>query len=185
MADHRLRRAAGQPARVPAEGELHGPRLDAIVQLRRRAVVVQVPDLADVDVRLLHRQRHGPSRLFTRFIHAHAMVGVTRRAIAGHLGVNVCTARARRLLPFHHEHPRALGEHETVPVLRERPRGALRQVVELVGHDAHDAEAGHHSLGDRGVRAAGDDVVSHAQLQIPVGIAKRVRRRRAAGGDQV
>src|SRR5437868_6563907 len=37
MADHRLRRGAGDLPGVRAEGEFHGARLDAIVEIGRRA----------------------------------------------------------------------------------------------------------------------------------------------------
>src|SRR5204862_5357930 len=124
-------------------------------------------------------------RLFAGVVHAHAVVRVARRSVSRHLGVDVRAARTGGALALHDEHPGALAEDEAVAVAGEGARAAFGLLVPGVRDDAHDAEAGHHGLGDRRVGAAGDDVVADAELEIAIGVAEGVRRGRTAGRDQV
>ena len=76
-------------------------------------------------------------------------------------------------------------EDKAVAIFRERPGSCLRHRVSRVRDDAHDAEAGHHRFGDHRVRAAADDDVGDAELEVAVGVTDGIGRRGAAGGDQM
>ena len=185
MSDHRLRRRAGQVVRALAERDFHGARLDAVVQIGRSAVVVDVADVTGINTGVFDRQLHRPRRLFARFVHAHAMMRVARRAVAPDFGVDLRAARTGGLLALHHEHPRTLGQDEAVAIFGERTRGALRLVIAGVGHDPHHTKSGHHRLGDGRIGAPANHVVDDAQLQVAIRVTHRVRRRSAAGRDQM
>ena len=90
-----------------AECELHGAGLDAIVQFRGRAVIVDVLHILRRHAGIAHGQLHRARGLLARIVHAHPMIGVAGRGVTGQLGIDERATSQCRLLPFHHEHPRA------------------------------------------------------------------------------
>ena len=121
MTDHRLRGRSGHRVRVAAEDAPDALRLDAIVQLRRGAVVVDVADLFRTPVGAAERGLDAAHDLRAIRIHLHAVIGVARRCVAFDARIDGGTARERAIFPLDHQHPRAFTEHEPVAPAIERP----------------------------------------------------------------
>src|SRR5260370_13247729 len=117
-------------------GEVHGARLDPVVELGGSAVIVDILHVAGLDTTLLEGHANGARRLFAALFQPHAVIGFAGRAVAGDLAVNVRPARLGPLHLFHHEEPRTLGDHEAVAILRKGPRGACGVTVPTGGHDS-------------------------------------------------
>src|SRR5689334_13172695 len=126
---------------MTVECKFDGARLDAVVQLRRRTVIVDVLHLGSGNRGLLQRQPDGARRLLATLLQADAMIRLARGAVACHLPVDMRSARTRLLHLLQYEEPRALGDHKAVAIARERPRGALRLMIPTRAHDAHELKA--------------------------------------------
>src|ERR1035438_9585928 len=159
-----------------AEGEFHGTRLDPVVEFRGGAVIVDVLHVARRDAALFETDADGPRRLFAALFQTHPVIGLAGGAIAGDLAVYVRAARLGPLHLFHHEEPRTLGDHETVAIPGEGPRGALRLLVPTGGHDAHQLETAQDQRRNGRIHAARHYRIQHAHLNVAVGIPHGVRR---------
>src|SRR5665213_2271794 len=115
------------------EGEARGARFDAVIQIGRRAVIVDVADLFGPDACFLHGQRHRVSRLFAALFETHAMIGLAGGGITDDFTVDLRAALEGVFAFFENEEPRAFAEHESAAVARERPRAALGFAIPLRG----------------------------------------------------
>ncbi len=184
MADHGLDRRARQAVCGPPEGAAHGQGLDAVVQLRRGAVVRDVADRLGRHAGFFHRERHRARRLFARLVQTHAVVSVAGRAVAGDLAVNAGPARAGPLGLLENEHPRTLAQHEPVAVGGERPGGGRRVGFARGREDPHHGKAFHDSAHDGRVDAAREHDILGAELdraETPGRARRSTRRTRSRG----
>src|SRR5262249_1100507 len=184
-ADQALQGRPRQPVGMTIESELHSARFDAVVQLRRRAVIVDVLHVALADAGLFHRHTDGARGLFAAFFETHAMVSLARRSVARNFAVDVRASCARLLHLFEYEEPCALGDDEAVAIARKRARRALWLVIPTRRHEAHQLKAAQDQGGDRRIDAAGNHGLQHARLNVAERVAERVGGTGAAGGDDV
>src|SRR5271165_3679302 len=103
------------------------------------------------------------------------MEGLASRTVTGDFGQDARAARTSMLVLFEEEHPCAFGNHESVAVGREWPRSALRSMVPRRSHNLHEREALHDSRSDGRVNAADQHHGNKAELDLPQGVAERVR----------
>ena len=82
VADQAFQRGARQLVGMPVEGQFHGARLDAVVQLRRGAVIVDVLDVRGRDAGFVHRHAHGARRLLAALLQPHPVVGFAGGTLA-------------------------------------------------------------------------------------------------------
>src|SRR6186713_364942 len=119
-------------------------RFDAIVQLRRRPVIVDVADLFRRALRAAQRGLDTADDFDAIRIHLHAVIRVAGRGVPVDRRVDLRTPCAGTLLTLEHEHPRALAEHEAVAPPIEGPRCDRGAIVVARGHGAHAREAEDH-----------------------------------------
>ena len=91
--------------RMVAQCQLERACFDAVIQVGRCAVQVHVLHVFRSDAGFFHSQANSAGGLFAAFLQTHAMEGLTRRAIAGDLGIDVSAAGACMLVFFQHKHP--------------------------------------------------------------------------------
>ena len=186
MADHRLGRGARHALGQRAEHRARALRLDGVVELRRRAVVVDVADLVERAVRPIDRTAHRARR--SRRRQDPSARGDRRRRSSGsprpsrRSGAPRARARSSRLDDVH---PRAFAEHEAVAAAVERARRLGRPVVVARGHGTHAREAEDHARRHAAVGAARQQHVGLAGADQPRRIAQRVGGTGAAGGQHV
>ena len=175
----------GDRRRARAEQTLHARDLDRVVQLRRGAVVVHVPDLLERPTRSVDRELHRAHDLDPVRIHLHPMIRVAGGGIPLDARVDLGAAGTRDVLALEHHHPGALAEHEAVASAVERARGRGRRVVVPGGHHSHPGEAEHHPRRDARVDAAREERVELAGPQQRHRVADRIGRARAPGREHV
>ena len=185
MTDHRLRGRSGHRVGVTAEDATDALGLDAIVQLRRGTVVVDVADLFRTPVGATQRGLDAADDLHAIGIHLHAMIGVAGRCVAFDAGVDGGTAGARALLPLEHQHPRAFAEHEPVAPTIEGPRRRGGTIVVARRDGAHAREAEDHARQHAAIGAARQDDVVVTRPNQGRGVADRVGRARAPAREHV
>src|SRR4051812_17005408 len=100
----------------------HAPRLDRVVQLRRRAVVVDIADLLLRSAGLRQRRLDAADDFIAIGIHLHAVIGIAGRRITLDARVAGGAARARAVLALEHDHVGAFAEHEAIAVAIEGTR---------------------------------------------------------------
>jgi hypothetical protein len=120
-----------------SEAQPHGARLDAIVQLSRGSMQVDVVDGVAPDARPFDGKLHRPRRLFAALFQADAVVSLAGGSIAGDFAVDGRSARSGGFEAFEHKEPRALAEHEPAAVAGKGPGGSLRFLVPSRGQNAH------------------------------------------------
>src|SRR5271157_5323978 len=122
MPDLRLQAGHRRLARLLAQGQLQRARLDAVVQLRRGAVQVDVADVCRCDACIFHGHLNGAGRLLSALLQANAMKGLAGRAISRYLGEDPRSSRAGMLVLLEEEHPRTFGHNEAVAMrIRVKP----------------------------------------------------------------
>ena len=186
MADHRLRRRSRHAIGVAAEDAADAPRLDAIVQLRRRAVIVDVADLLRRALRAgtarfrcsaRSRRRPDPSARGDRRRRSRRSLRCARRS---------CAPRARA-----RSSRSSTSIHAPSPSTKpSRPRSngrdaAAGPIVVARGHRAHAREAEDHARQHAAVGAARQQHVVLAGANQRRGVADRVGRARAAARQHV
>ena len=185
MTDHRLRGRSGHRVCVTAEDATDALGLDAIVQLRRGTVVVDVADLFRAPVGATQRGLDTADDLHAIGIHLHAMIGVAGRCVAFDAGIDGGTAGERALFPLEHQHPRAFTEHEPVAPTIEGPRRRGGTIV-VPGRDgSHAGEAEDHARQHTAIGAARQDHVVVTRPNQGRGVADRVGRARAPAREHV
>ena len=146
----------GKPIGVRAEHAAHAARFDRIVQLRGRAVVVDVADLFVRAARAFAARRRCSATISSPSgIHLHAVIGVARRVVA----VDRRVDRARRARA---RDPRARARSIHAPSPSTKPsrprsngRDACRRPIVVARRDrAHAREAEDHPRRDAAVGAA-------------------------------
>src|SRR5271157_1932065 len=120
MPDLRLQAGHRRLARLLAQGQLQRARLNAVVQLRRGAVQVDVADVCRCDACIFHGHLNGAGRLLAALLQANAMKGFASGTISRYLGEDPRSSRAGMLVLLEEEHPRTFGHNEAVAIGRER-----------------------------------------------------------------
>ena len=161
-----------------AEDLLDRPRLGRVAERRRGPVRVDVADPLRLDPGALERRAHHPRHAGRLRLGLGHVVGVVRRAVAEHLGVDRRAARPRRLELLEQEDARGLRHDEAGARRVERPRG-LRRVLVLGDEAAHRAEAGEDQRMDARLGPAGENGVGVAAADQLGAFADRVRAGRA------
>src|SRR5262249_31702911 len=123
--------------------QLDGPRFDAVVQLSRSAMIVDVIDRRWRQLRLFQSQANSASRLFSALFQPHTMIGFACRGVAENFTVNLGAAGFRSLHLFQDEEPGTLRQNETIPISRKRPRRPLGGMIPAGAHDTHELEPAH------------------------------------------
>ncbi len=113
------------------------------------------------------------------------VIGVARKAVTDHLGIDFRAARLGMLIFLEHDDARALAHDEAVAVLVIGAAGAGRIVAEAGGQRPRLAEAGNADRADRAFRAARQHHVGIVHRDHPRRVADRMRAGRACGHDRV
>src|ERR1039457_3938086 len=137
------------------------------------------------NTRFSQGQPDGAGGLFAALLQADPVIGLAGGSIPGNFSVDVGAAPAGLLQFLHDEEPGALREHEPVAVARERTRRALRLMIPVGAHDAHQLETAQDQGSDRRIYSSRHDGVQDARLDLPVGIADGIGGRGAARRNDV
>src|SRR5437879_1831397 len=123
-----------------AEGEFEGTSLDAVIQLGRGAVQVDVLNGGGCDASFAHGKSDGPRRLLAAFLQADAVEGFASRAITTDFGINLRASRTRMVVLFEHEHPGAFADYKAITVGRKRTRSPFRSFIPRRRENLHQDE---------------------------------------------
>ena len=140
-----------------------------------------MPDLLGGETALLERLLHGAADALAVGRGGRHVVGVTRGAVAGHLGDDAGAARERMLERLQHDRARALAGDEAAAAHVERQRGALR--ILGLGERAQVGEARDADRGDALLGAARERDVGVAVADVAQRGADAVGAGRARGHD--
>ena len=113
---------------------------------------VDIVDVLRLEARVAERKAHCLGRTRAVLERGSDVVCVTGRAVARHLGINLCAALQGVLKFLEHQNTRALADHETVPLLVKRNRSALRIFRSAERRELHETR--HADRCDAGFRAA-------------------------------
>ena len=80
---------------------------------------IHVIDVSDIEACILDGHRHRAPRFHSRFVEAHAMIGIAGRRVSEDLGIDRRAASSRGGLGLDHVYPCAFAEHKPVAILRE------------------------------------------------------------------
>ena len=161
-----------------AERDLQRLGLACVVQLRRRAVGVDVVDVLRLEPRVLDRQRDRARRRLAGLVGCHLVERVVGRRVADQLTVDAGAALIGVLQRLEDQRARALAGDETIAVAVERPARLLgRFVARREGADGVEGRDPY--LAQRRLGAAREHDVRVAALDHPRRVAERLRRRRA------
>ena len=106
---------------VPAKHTANTLRFDAIVQLRRCAVIVDVADLVRRALRVAQRGLDAADDLDAIRIHLHAVIRVAGGRVAVDRRIDLCASCSCAIFTLDRQHPRALAEHKAIAPAIERP----------------------------------------------------------------
>src|SRR5947207_13696647 len=123
-----------------AEREFEGPSFDAVIQLGRGAVQVDVLNGGRRNASFAHGKSDGSRRLLAAFLQANAVEGFASRAITAHFGINLGAPGTRVLVLLEHEHPGAFPDYKAITVGRKRTRSALRSFIPRRRENLHQDE---------------------------------------------
>src|SRR5262249_31319173 len=115
----RFSRTHRNARRKITESHLNSTRLDAVIQLGRSAVQIDVINLIGTEAGILHRQCHRARRLDSGFVESYAMVRIAGRAISGNLSVNPRAAVERLLQFFEQKQVCAFCQDESIAISAE------------------------------------------------------------------
>ena len=154
-----------------------------VAERRRRGVGIDVSDLRRLDTGGIDRQPHAALQAFAIGRRRRHAVGVRRGAIADDFGERRRAARQRMIQRLDYQNGGALAHDEAVALRIERPRGALRFVVEMRRQRARRRETGQADALDAAFRAAADGDIGFAAADQAGAIAERLQTG-GAGGDR-
>src|ERR1700745_1251664 len=89
--------------RAISQRQLQRPRLDAIIELRRSAVKIDIIDLLSRNTSFFHRKLNRSRRLLATFCQPYAMKGLTRGTVSRDLGIDTRSPSSRMLVLLKHE----------------------------------------------------------------------------------
>src|SRR5437762_10862434 len=110
---------------------------------------------------------------------------LARGSIAGDLRIDPCSSCFGMFVFLEGEHPRALGENETVAIGRERSRGPFGLVVPRLREGPDHCVTLYDSFRDRRVDATRHENRLHTGLNVLIGVAESIGGRGAARGNDV
>jgi hypothetical protein len=102
-----------------SKSQFHGAGFDAIVELRCRAVIVEIVHCFGRHLGLFERERDRAGGFLSALLQTHAMIGFAGGTVAGDFTQNASPAGLRFFAFFEHEEPGAFGDHESTAVARE------------------------------------------------------------------
>ncbi len=113
------------------------------------------------------------------------MVRIASRTIAENLGINRSASIPCGRFCLNYVDPCSLAEHKPITISGKRPRRQLRCVIPRFREYSHQAKTRQYSRGERSIGPAGDHNVRQSAHDGLTGIKQRIRRTRAACGDNV
>ena len=139
---------------------------------------IDVIHLIRPDPRPLQRGRHGPESPIAILARRGDVIGIPRKAIAQHLGIDLRAARLGMLVFLKHHHTRALAHHESVAI-RVIGAGCLGRILRpLRGQRLAGVEPGNPDLADGALRPARQHHIGIPPLDQP----RRIANGMGAGG---
>src|ERR1700761_3120595 len=113
------------------------------------------------------------------------MIRLAGGSIARDFAINVRTAGAGLLHLFENEEPCAFRQNEAIAIARKGPGGALRIVIPVRAHDAHELKAAQDERRDGRIDAPRHHRLHDAHLDVPEGVTQRVGGGRTASRNDV
>jgi len=175
VAHHALRARNWNLVGPFAEDLLDRQRLHLVVDVGARAMGVDVVDRIGTEAGVSEGHADAGGGSAALWVGVGDSVGISRRAVADHLAVDIRPPPPGVLEVFEHDHCRPFAEHEAVPLVVERPAGPLWLVV-AGGEGGEQVEAGHAEGVDHAVTAAGEHYVGLASADDLYSLADRLAR---------
>ena len=170
----------GDRLEVIAEHAAHRVVLGDVADRRAGGVGVDVDDVGELGVGLLHRRDHRASGGRSLGVGGGDVVRVARDRSTCQFGVDARPASQSVLLGLQHDGARAFAQDEAVAV-DIVGAGCPHRIVVALGQRLHGGEGGDGQRVDGGLGSAGDDHVGESRLKVVVGVDDGLGARGARG----